>query len=122
MYQDINLYLAGEWIPASQGGTRPVLNPATEEPVGTIADATADDLNKALSAADRGVAVWRNTGPWDRASKLRRTADLIRERVDTIATVMSLETGKPLAEAKGETGAAADQFEWYSEETKRIYG
>ena len=55
MYQDINLYLAGEWIPASQGGTRPVLNPATEEPVGTIADATADDLNKALSAADRGV-------------------------------------------------------------------
>jgi succinate-semialdehyde dehydrogenase/glutarate-semialdehyde dehydrogenase len=122
MYQDINLYVAGEWRPASSGGTRPVVNPANEEEIGTIADASADDLDKALSAAQHGFSVWRNTGSWDRAAKLRKVAELIRERVETIAAIMSLETGKPVAEAKGETGAAADQFEWYSEETKRIYG
>ena len=122
MYQDINLYVAGEWLAASSGGTKGVLNPATEEEIGTIADATADDLDRALAAAADGFATWRNTGSWERAAKLRRVSELIRERVDTIAAIMSLETGKPLAEAKGETGASADQFEWYSEETKRIYG
>jgi len=75
-----------------------------------------------LSAAKRGFDVWRRTGTWDRASKIRKVADLVRERQAEIARLMSLETGKPLAEAMGETGAAADQFEWYAEETKRIYG
>lgn len=122
MYRDIDLYIDGEWTMASAKGTRRVVDPATEEPIGTIADATADDLDRALAAAERGFAVWRQTGTWERAAKLRRTADLIRERLDTIATIMSIETGKPIAEAKGETGAAADQFEWLSEEAKRIYG
>ena len=75
-----------------------------------------------MSAAKRGFDVWRRTGTWDRASKIRKVADLVRERQAEIARLMSLETGKPLAEAMGETGAAADQFEWYAEETKRIYG
>jgi len=75
-----------------------------------------------LSAAKLGFDVWRRTGTWDRASKIRKVADLVRERQAEIARLMSLETGKPLAEAMGETGAAADQFEWYAEETKRIYG
>lgn len=122
MYQDINLYVSGEWRPAKTGGTRPVVDPATEEKIGTIADAGPDDLDHALAAAEKGLSVWRNTGPWDRAARIRRVSELIRERIDTIATIMSLETGKPLVEAKGETGASADQFEWYSEETKRIYG
>ena len=59
---------------------------------------------------------------WERARILRRGADLIRERLETVARIMSTETGKPLAEARGETGAAADQFEWFAEEAKRIYG
>lgn len=122
MYHDINLYVGGEWAPAITGGTKPVTNPATEEVIGTIADASADDLDRALAAAERGLAIWRNTGSWDRAAKLRRVSELIRERVETIATIMTLETGKPLAESRGETGGSADQFEWYSEETKRIYG
>ena len=75
-----------------------------------------------MSAAKLGFDVWRRTGTWDRASKIRKVADLVRERQAEIARLMSLETGKPLAEAMGETGAAADQFEWYAEETKRIYG
>ena len=122
MYHDINLYVGGEWSPAMAGSKKPVTNPATEEVIGTTADASADDLDRALAAAERGLAIWRNTGSWDRATKLRRVSELIRERVETIATIMTLETGKPLAESRGETGGSADQFEWYSEETKRIYG
>ena len=122
MYQDLNLYIDGEWRPASDGRTKPVTDPATEDALGTIAMATEADVDAALKAAQEGFAVWRRTGTWERAAKIRRAADLIRERADHIATLMSLETGKPKAEALGETNAAADQFEWYSEETKRLYG
>ncbi|MGB5557897.1 MAG: NAD-dependent succinate-semialdehyde dehydrogenase [Paracoccaceae bacterium] len=122
MYQDLNLFIRGDWRAASDKATKPVTDPATEEVLGTIAAATQGDINEALSAASDGFEVWRRTGTWDRAAKIRKAADLIRERQGDIARLMSLETGKPLAEAMGETGAAADQFEWYSEETKRIYG
>lgn len=122
MYQDLDLYIKGEWRPASDGQTKPVTDPATEDALGTIAMATEADVNAALEAAREGFALWRRVGTWDRAAKIRRAAELIRERADQIATLMSLETGKPKAEALGETGAAADQFEWYSEETKRLYG
>ena len=122
MYQDLNLFIRGEWRPASDKTTRIVTDPATEDAIGTIAAATAADIDDALAAAHEGFAIWRATGTWDRAAKIRRVADLIRDRVDKIAMLMSIETGKPLVESKGETNAAADQFEWYSEETKRIYG
>lgn len=122
MYQDLNLYIDGEWRPASDKGVKPVTDPATEDALGTIATATEADIDAALSAARKGFDVWRKTGTWERAAKIRRVAELLRERTDDIAYLMSLETGKPIAEAKGETGGAADQFEWYSEETKRIYG
>ncbi|MGB7320411.1 MAG: NAD-dependent succinate-semialdehyde dehydrogenase [Albidovulum sp.] len=122
MYQDLNLFIRGDWCAASDKATKPVTDPATEEVLGTIAVATPKDVDAALGAAQDGFAVWRKTGTWDRAAKLRKVADMIRERQADIARLMSLETGKPLAEAMGETGAAADQFEWYSEETKRIYG
>ncbi len=122
MYQDLGLYLDGRWTAAVGGGVRQVHDPSNGEVAGTIADATPEDLDATLAAAEKGMALWRRTSPWERAAKLRSAAALIRERVDTIATIMSIETGKPLAEAKGETAAAADQFEWNSEETKRIYG
>ncbi|MCO8145645.1 NAD-dependent succinate-semialdehyde dehydrogenase [Rhodovulum tesquicola] len=122
MYHDLDLFIGGDWRAASDGATRGVHDPATEEQLGTIAVATEADIDAALAAAQAGFAQWRQTGTWERGAILRRAADLIRARVDEIATLMSLETGKPLAEARGETGAAADQFEWYAEETKRIYG
>ncbi|MFV0334635.1 MAG: NAD-dependent succinate-semialdehyde dehydrogenase [Tropicimonas sp.] len=122
MYDDLTLYIGGEWRPASDGATRDVTDPATGKVLGTIAAATGSDIDAALEAAREGFDIWRRTGTWERAAKLRRVAGLLRERVEEIARLMSLETGKPLAEARGETGAAADQFEWYSEETKRIYG
>jgi succinate-semialdehyde dehydrogenase/glutarate-semialdehyde dehydrogenase len=122
MYRDLNLFIRGDWRAASNKATKTIEDPATEEVLGTIAVATNADIDDALAAAKEGFSVWRRVGTWDRAAKIRKVADLIRERQADIAKLMSLETGKPLAEAMGETGAAADQFEWYAEETKRIYG
>ncbi|WP_442873815.1 NAD-dependent succinate-semialdehyde dehydrogenase [Aurantimonas sp. C2-6-R+9] len=122
MYRDLELYIDGTWRGASNGATRAVTDPATEDTLGSIAAATEADIDAALTAARAGFSVWRRVGTWERAKLIRKASDLIRERADEIATLMSVETGKPLAEAKGEVNAAADQFEWYSEETKRIYG
>ena len=122
MYENYGLYINGEWRPASDGGVKEVFDPTNEEVIGTIPAATASDLDAALAAAEKGLKVWRSTNPWERGAAIRKVAELIRERVDSIATIMSAETGKPVAEAMAETNGAADQFEWYSEETKRIYG
>jgi succinate-semialdehyde dehydrogenase/glutarate-semialdehyde dehydrogenase len=122
LYEDYGLYLDGNWHNAHGGDVRDVLDPATEQVIGTIPSVTEEDLDDALAAAERGFAEWRKVSPWERAAKLRAVADLIRARTADIARLMTLETGKPLAESAGEIGAAADQFEWYAEETKRIYG
>ena len=122
MYKNYGLYIDGAWRSASDNAEIAVHDPATEQVIGTIPAATGDDLDAALAAASRGIEKWRKTNPWERGALLRKVAELIRERIPAIAEIMSVETGKPIAEAMGETGAAADQFEWYAEETKRIYG
>jgi len=122
LYRDWGLFVAGAWRGASDGGAREVLDPATEEILGWIPVATQADLDAALASAKDGFQVWRRTSPWERAAVLRRTADLIRSREQEIGRLMSQETGKPLAQACGETRDAADQFEWYAGETQRIYG
>ncbi len=122
MYENYGLYIDGEWRAASDGGVKEVFDPTNEEVIGTIPAATAADLDAALAAAEKGLKLWRVTNPWERGAISRKVAELIRERVDSIATIISAETGKPVAEAMAETLGAADQFEWYSEETKRIYG
>jgi len=122
MYENYGLYIDGEWRASSDGGIKEVLDPATETVIGTIPAATPADLDAALVAAERGLKVWRATNPWERGTVIRKVAELIRERVDAIAAIMAAETGKPTAEATAETNAAADQFEWNAEETKRIYG
>ncbi len=122
MYQEYGLYIDGGWRPASDGGVKQVFDPATETVLGTIPAATADDLDSVVAAAEKGLKTWSSTNPWERGAGIRKVAGLIRERIDGIARLMSAETGKPLAEALAETGAASDQFEWYAEETKRIYG
>jgi succinate-semialdehyde dehydrogenase/glutarate-semialdehyde dehydrogenase len=121
-YSDFGLYIGGEWRPAAHSGTKPVIDPATEDVIGVVPDATTTDLDRAVDAAEAGFGTWRRVQPWDRAAKLRHVAELLRARLDDLAVLMSAETGKPVAEAKGEWSATADQFEWYSEETKRIYG
>ncbi|MES9875461.1 MAG: NAD-dependent succinate-semialdehyde dehydrogenase [Candidatus Sedimenticola sp. PURPLELP] len=122
MYDNYGLYIDGQWRGSSDGEVKEVYDPATEAVLGTIPSATAEDLDAALAAAQQGLEVWRKTNPWERSAKIRKVAELIRERVGEVAEIMSLETGKPLAEAMAETNASADQFEWYAEETKRIYG
>ena len=122
LYADYGLYIDGQWCAASDGGAREVIDPTNEEVLGWLPVATAADLDAALAAAQRGLAAWRQTSPWQRAAVLRRAAELVRERNEAIARLMSQETGKPIVQARGETNDAADQFEWYAGETQRIYG
>ena len=122
MYENLNLYIRGDWRNSSNQKTKPVTNPSTEEEIGTAAIASIEDIEESIVSAKDGLSIWRDTGTWERAAIIRKVSELIRERKTVIANLMSLETGKPLAESLGETIAAADQFEWYSEETKRIYG
>ena len=121
-YPNVQLFIDGKWRPAASGKTIPVLNPATEEPVGTVAHAGKADLDEALAAADKGFKAWRVVSAYERSKVMRKAADLIRERADAIATLMTMEQGKVLAEARLETMVAADIIEWFAEEGRRTYG
>lgn len=122
MFAKYGILIDNVWGPARDGKSMPVYSPATEEQIGAVPLAGSDDVAAVLESAARGFQTWRAMPAWHRAKIIRRAADLIRERVEDIARVMSVETGKPLAEARGETNGTADQFEWYSEEAKRVYG
>jgi succinate-semialdehyde dehydrogenase/glutarate-semialdehyde dehydrogenase len=122
MYEKFGQFIDGKWQKSENGETYEVINPATEEILGKASKATEADVNKALKSAEKGLQVWKNTSPWQRSKIIRKIADLIRERTDVLAKWLTLEVGKPLTEAAGEVGGAADIFEWNSEETKRIYG
>jgi succinate-semialdehyde dehydrogenase / glutarate-semialdehyde dehydrogenase len=122
MYQDTQLFIDGTWRAARSGRTIPVLNPATEEVIGTVAHAGKDDLDEALDAAAKGFSVWKKVSAYDRSKLMRKAADILRSRNEEIATLMTLEQGKPLAEAKMEAMAAADIIDWFAEEARRAYG
>ena len=122
MYQKYGQFTDGKWHQSSNGETYEVLNPANEEIIGHASKASPQDVEKALKSAEKGLEVWRKTPPWQRAYILRRIADKMREKQDILAKWMTLEVGKPFAEAKGEVNGAADIYEWNAEETKRIYG
>jgi len=117
-----SLYIDGQWRAASGGGTFAVINPATEEPLAERANASEADVDAAIAAARRGFEVWRRVQPWERARLIRRVGDLMRERSEEIARALTLEVGKPLGQARVETQGAVEQFEWFAEESKRIYG
>ena len=122
MYEKFGQFIDGKWSPSSDNNTYEVINPANEEILGKASKATPEDVDRALKAAEKGLEVWKKTSPWQRSYIIRRIADKMREKQDVLAKWMTLEVGKPFAEAKGEVGAAADIFEWNAEETKRIYG
>ena len=122
MYADVSLFIDGSWTAAAAGRTLTVLNPATSEPIGSVAHAERADLDRALAAAEKGFAAWKKISAFERGKVMRKAAALIRERTDTIARYMTMEQGKPLAEAKGELGVAADVIEWFAEEGRRAYG
>ena len=122
MYEKYGQFIDGKWHKSSTGETYEVINPANEEIIGKASKASSDDVDKALLSAQKGLEVWKKTPPWQRAYILRRIADKMREKQDILAKWMTLEVGKPFAEAKGEVNGAADIYEWNAEETKRIYG
>lgn len=122
MYKNVLLHIDGEWTGAKSGRTLDVINPATEEVIGTAGHAERADLDAAIAAAERGFATWRATPAVARAALMRKAGNLIRERAGDIARIMTMEQGKPLAEAKGETMLAADVIDWFAEEAKRTYG
>lgn len=122
MYPDVKLFIDGQWSAAEGGKTIDVYNPATNEVIGKVASAGKADLDRALAAAERGFKVWRRVSPFERSKVLRRAADLMRERADKIAELLTLEQGKPVGEAKMEILSSADLFDWFAEEGRRTYG
>ena len=116
------LLIGGQWRDASDGGTFDVHDPATGEVLATLASATSEDAVAALDAADEVQASWARTAPRERAEILRRAFDLVTERAEDFALLMTLEMGKPLAEARGEVTYGAEFLRWFSEETVRDYG
>jgi succinate-semialdehyde dehydrogenase/glutarate-semialdehyde dehydrogenase len=116
------LFIGGEWRDASGGGTLAVIDPSTEEAICEVADGTPDDAMAALDAAVATQPEWASTPPNDRAGILWKAFELMTERADELATLMTLEMGKPVAESKAEILYAADFFRWYSGEALRIDG
>jgi len=117
-----SLYIDGQWREADSGRTINVVNPATEEVLCQVASCDKTETTAAVDAAYRAGKAWRAMTPYEREIPLRRTAELIRERVEEMALALTLEQGKPLAEARLEILANATFFEWYAEEGTRVYG
>ena len=119
MYPRIEMLIGGEW--RVRDGSA-IINPADESVLGTVAHATTADLDDALAAAERGFGIWRKTAPAERSRIMRRAADLLRERAEAIARILTLEEGKPFAESRTEVQRAAEIIEWDAEEGRRAYG
>jgi succinate-semialdehyde dehydrogenase/glutarate-semialdehyde dehydrogenase len=117
-YPPLNLYIAGRWATATAAS--PVCNPANGHIIGQVPHASRAQLDEALESAADGFAIWQHTPPGNRAVVLRRAAVLLRERVDSIARTLTLEQGKPLAEACAEIAGCAAAFDWAAEEGARI--
>ncbi|WP_062387231.1 NAD-dependent succinate-semialdehyde dehydrogenase [Demequina iriomotensis] len=116
------LYIAGEWTGASSGGTLDVTDPSTGAVLASIADATPDDARRALDAAVAAQDAWAATAPRVRGEILRKAFELVRARAEDFAVLMTLEMGKPLAEARGEVAYGNEFLRWFSEEAVRITG
>ncbi len=121
-YDQLYLFINGNWIEAAGRDTAPVINPATGASLGRLPLATKADLDLALSTAQGSFDTWGRTVPAERSRILRQAATLMRERLEHIATLMTLEEGKPLPESRDEVLRAAEYFEWFAEEARRIDG
>jgi len=121
-YPHVQLYIDGHWREGAAARKLPVLNPATGAAMGDLACAETADLEEVAEAANRGFEVWRKISAFDRYKMMRKAAQLLRDRVETVAQLMTLEQGKPLAEARMEVMAGADTIDWFAEEGRRAYG
>lgn len=115
-------FIDGQWRDALSGEVITVTNPANDQRLGSVPKMGAEETHEAIDAANRAIPAWRALTAKERAAILRRWFDLIMANQDDLARLMTLEQGKPLAEAKGEIGYAASFIEWFAEEGKRVYG
>jgi succinate-semialdehyde dehydrogenase/glutarate-semialdehyde dehydrogenase len=120
-YSDVALFIDGAWSGAA-GPAIDVLNPATGDRIGAVRSATRDDLDAALAAADRAFKTWSKISAFERYKIMRKSAEILRSRADSIAELMTIEQGKPLAQARLETLNGADLIDWFAEEGRRAYG
>lgn len=121
-YPTLALHIGGRWLPRASGGERFVLNPADESPLATLPLAGGSELQEAAESARRGFSAWRAMSAHARYIILRRAGELMRQRANEVATVLTLEQGKPLAEAVREVKLSADILDFQAEEGKRLYG
>ena len=121
-YPHVQLLIDNQWRSARGDASIAVHNPADGSVIGSVAKASIADLDDALASAAKGFEVWRATPAIERGKLMRAAAQLLRERTDSIARLMTLEQGKPLAESKGEITMAADIIEWFADEGRRVYG
>ncbi|WP_271078793.1 NAD-dependent succinate-semialdehyde dehydrogenase [Aurantiacibacter sp. MUD61] len=121
-YPTLHLLIDGEQISGDGRETEEVINPATEDVLGTLPHATADDLDRALEAAERGFKEWRTTSADKRCAILTKAANLLRERASDLGTILTMEQGKTLAEGRGEFMYSANLLEFYAQEAKRTFG
>ncbi len=119
---DLQLFINGEWMPSESASTFEVINPVIGEPMGSAAKGGRVDAQRALEAASQAFVGWRRTTGDERAQRLKQAAHAILARQDELAEILTLEHGKPLADARKEITGAAATFEYYSEEARRISG
>lgn len=119
-YPEVQLFIGGKW--RSTADSSPILNPADDTEIGRVPHATRQDLADAVEAAEHGFEIWRNTSPERRCQIMMGASQLLKDRSDQIATVMTLEQGKPLAQSKAEIERACDIIEWDAQEGRRLYG
>jgi succinate-semialdehyde dehydrogenase/glutarate-semialdehyde dehydrogenase len=115
-------FVGGAWVDAAGGATHKVTNPATGEPIGTVPALGVAETRRAIQAAGDALPAWAARTAKDRAAILRRWYELLMANQDDLATLMTAEQGKPLAESKGEIAYGASFIEWFAEEGKRLYG
>src|ERR1700731_760092 len=115
-------FVGGKWVDATSGATHQVVNPATREPIGAVPDMGAGETRRAIEAAAQAFPAWAAQTARERAAVLRRWYELLMANLEDLATLMTAEQGKPLAESRGEIAYAASFIEWFAEEGKRLYG
>src|SRR5690606_16179837 len=113
MYETLSLYIDGEFLSGEGRKTQEVINPARHVVLGHLPHATQADLDRALESAARAFETWRDSSPMQRSEILRKVAQLSRERAQEIGRNLTLDQGKPLAEAVGEIITCADHADWH---------
>jgi len=120
--EKVQMLIGGQWVDAVSGRTQEVINPANSEVIAEVPRGGPEDANHALEAAAQAFEGWSNRPPIERARIIRRAAQIARERIDELASWLTMEQGKPLNEARGEITASVDALEYFAEEARRMFG